>query len=222
MNRILHLDARAMDWAHIHALVNHFPVILAVMGALAVVLAVVRGQRGIWLYATVSLTLAAVTVIPTYFTGQPAEHALNRPWYVARDAIQTHEDAARISALLVVLAGLIALFAWRRLVRYPREVRMPGSLRAALVVTSLAAALSIGYASWLGGRIVHDAPALQGPAPAGFVPPGAPVPPPSASIPPRAPLADSAPTGTPAGPLPTGPLPTGRAPASSAPVLPRP
>lgn len=171
MDRFFPLGARAVDWAHVHILLNHFPVILAVVGALAIVLAMVRGQRGVWLYATVSLTLAAVTVIPTYFTGQPAEDALNRPWYVVRGAIHTHEDAAKIAALLVVLAGLVALFAWRRLVRYPREVRMPGSLRAALAATSLAAAVSISYAAWLGGRIVHDAPVLKAPAPAGYVPP---------------------------------------------------
>jgi uncharacterized membrane protein len=172
VEQISQLGARTVDWPHVHIMINHFPVILATMGALAVLLAVVRGQRGIWLYATVSLTLAALTVIPTYFTGEPAEEALHRPWYVARGAMHTHEDAAKISAILVLLAGVVALVAWRRLVRYPREVRMPGGLRAALVVTSLAAAGAIGYASLLGGRIIHDAPVLQGPAPAGYVTPG--------------------------------------------------
>jgi uncharacterized membrane protein len=178
--------ARSVDWPHVHILLNHFPVILTVMGTLAVLLALLRGQRGIWLYGTVSLTLAAVTVIPTYFTGQPAEHALNKPWYVAPGAINAHEDAAKIAALLVLLAGFIALFAWRRLVRYPREVKMPGTLRIALVLTSLAAAISIGYASWLGGRVVHDAPALQGPAPPGYVAPDART---TLTAPPQAPVA---------------------------------
>ena len=153
-----------MDWDLIHTMISQFPVVLVVTGALAVLLATVRGRRGIWLYATASLTLAAVTLIPAYFTGPPAEHPSRRPWYVALGGIHTHEDAARLAALLGVLTGLIALFAWRRLVRYPREVRMPGSLRSALLVTSLAAAISIGYASWLGERMGHDAPALPGPA----------------------------------------------------------
>lgn len=172
MDQISQLGARTVDWPHVHIMINHFPIILATMGALAVLLAVVRGQRGIWLYATASLTLAALTVIPTYFTGEPAEEALHRPWFVARGAMHTHEDAAKVSAILVLLAGAVALVAWRRLVRYPREVRMPGGLRVALVVTSLAAAGAIGYASLLGGRIIHDAPVLQGPAPAGYVMPG--------------------------------------------------
>ncbi len=193
MDRIPFLGARAVDWPHVHIVVNHFPVILAMMGAFAVLIAVVRGQRAIWLYGSVSLACAALAVIPTYFTGQPAEHALNHPWYVARGAIHSHESAAKISALLVLLAGLVAVFAWRRLVRYPREVRMPASLRTALVITSLAAAAAIGYAWWLGGAIVHDAPVLQGPAPAGYTPLDAAVPAsavPSAAAPaPPAPIA---------------------------------
>ena len=159
------LDAH-MDWAHVHILINHFPVILVTVGALATVLAVLLQRRGVWLYATVSLTLAGITVVPTYFTGEPADHALNDPWYVAKQAIDVHEQAAKISALLTLLAALIAMVAWRRLVRYPREVRMPAGLRTAIVVTSVAAAAGIGYTSWLGGRIVHDAPGLAGPRPA--------------------------------------------------------
>jgi uncharacterized membrane protein len=171
VEKIALLDGRTIDWPLVHIMINHFPIILAVTGTAALLLATFRGQRASWLYGTISLALAAVTVIPTYFTGAPAEHALARPWYVPRGVIHTHEDAARISAILVVVAGLVAVVAWRRLVRYPREVRMPGALRASLLLTALAASGSIGYASWLGGRIIHDAPVLRGPRPPGYAPP---------------------------------------------------
>ena len=176
-----------MDWAHIHIMVNHFPVILAVTGAAAAVLALLRQRRGLWLYATVSLTLAAVTVVPTFFTGEPAEETLHRPWWAVRGSIGQHEQSALISAVLVGLAGLLAAYAWRRLVRYPREVALPGGLRTAVLVTALAAAGSIGYTALLGGRIRHDAPALRGPAPAGVAIPAAgalPLSPPSSPYPP--------------------------------------
>jgi uncharacterized membrane protein len=149
-----------MDWDHVHIMINHFPVILAVTGMAAALLGLIRGKRGVWMYATASLTLAALTVIPTYFTGAPAEHALNKPWWLARGTIHSHEESALVSAALVVLAGLVAAFAWRRLVRYPREVTLPGGLRASVVITSVVAAAAIGYTSLLGGRIRHDAPAL--------------------------------------------------------------
>jgi uncharacterized membrane protein len=198
VDKIAFLNARTVDWPLVHIMLNHFPIILTVAGTAALLLATFRGQRASWLYGTISLTLAAVTVIPTYFTGAPAEHALNRPWYVARGAIHTHEDAARIASILVVIGGLVAVVAWRRLVRYPREVRMPGALRTALLVTALAASVSIGYTSWLGGRIVHDAPVLQGPAPAGYVRP------------------DSTPRLAPAPPTPA----TAATPAATSPVTP--
>jgi hypothetical protein len=70
------------------------------------------------------------------------------------------------------LAGLVAIFAWRRLVRYPREVTLPRGLRLAVVITAVAAAGMIGYTSLLGGYIIHDAPGLQGPAPARVGPTG--------------------------------------------------
>ena len=159
------MNSYVPNWPHIHIMINHFPVILAMMGALGAILGVMRSRRGVWLYTTASLTLAAITVIPTYFTGEPAEHMLNRPWYLSRTSIHTHEDAALIAAVLVGLAGLVSLIAWRRLVRYPRELSLPGGLRTAVVVTAVVAAVAIGYASLLGGYIIHDAPGLAGPAP---------------------------------------------------------
>lgn len=159
------------DWPHIHILINHFPVILAVMGALVALFGVVRSRRGVWLYATASLTLAAITVIPTYFTGEPAEHGLGKAWYLSRASIHSHEDAALVASLLVGLAGLVSVVAWRRLVRYPRELSLPGGLRTAVVITAVLAAVAIGYASLLGGYIIHRAPGLAGPAPAQRVAP---------------------------------------------------
>ena len=97
--RALHMRAFAMrpDWPHIHIMINHFPVILVVMGTLAALLGMFRSRRGTWLYASATLTLAALTAIPTYFTGEPAQHALNRPWYVARTSIHSHEEAALVA-----------------------------------------------------------------------------------------------------------------------------
>jgi uncharacterized membrane protein len=166
-----------MDWAHIHIMLNHFPIILEIVGAAATIVAIMWPRRGTWMYAAASLTLAGLTVIPTYFTGAPAEHLLNRPWYVVRGAIHNHEEAALISAILVGVVALIAAFAWRRMVRYPRETSLPGALRALLLAGAMIATAHIVYTSLLGGRIVHDSPILQGPRPAGIpAPPPRPLP----------------------------------------------
>ena len=162
-----------LDWPHIHIAINHFPVILAVVGTASALIGLVTGRRGFWLYGVASITLAALTALPTYFTGGPAEHALNHPWFVARDAIHEHEDSALISTILLGLAGVASAVAWRRIVRYPRELAMPGWLRSAVLLTAIAATASISYTALLGGAIVHDAPVLHGPAPAGVTLPPA-------------------------------------------------
>jgi uncharacterized membrane protein len=156
-----------MDWAHIHIALNHFPIILTVVGAAAALLATLAPRRGTWMYAAACLTLAGLSVIPTYFTGEPAQGELRQAWYITRASVHSHESAALISAILVGVVALMAAFAWRRMVRYPRETSLPGALRSALLVGSLVASAHIFYTSLLGGRIVHDSPILQGPRPAG-------------------------------------------------------
>ena len=78
-----------------------------------------------------------------------------------------------MATVLTGLAGLIAVVAWRRLVRYPRELSLPRSLRIGVLVTAVVAAAAMGYASLLGGYILHDAPGLASPGPAQRVVPPA-------------------------------------------------
>lgn len=165
-----------MDWVQIHLLLNHFPIVLAAMGALSAIVATIMKRRGIWMYAAVSLTLAGIMVIPAYLTGGPAEVVTRRPPSLAPDAIGAHQAAALVSAALVGVAALVGAFAWRRMVRYPRETSLPASLRAALLVSSLAAAGHLYYTALLGTRVVHGPDAVGGPAP---VDRGGPVVPPS-------------------------------------------
>ncbi|MEO7711720.1 MAG: hypothetical protein ABIV10_02235 [Gemmatimonadaceae bacterium] len=138
-----------MDPVRLHLLINHVPVVLALTGTFALVFAMFRARHGIRVYATASLALAAITILPTYFTGGLAARALAGP-FMPSAAVDGHQLLARAAALLIVVAGLVATVAWRRLVRYPRELRMPWSLRAALVVTALSAAVAATSAVLLG------------------------------------------------------------------------
>jgi hypothetical protein len=144
-----------IDWVMVHLVLTLFPAALSVTGALAALLALGRARRGIWLYATVSLTLAAIVVIPAYFSGGLAETTVVGPRYGDPAIVRTHAYASRIAAVLVVVAGLVAVVVWRRLVRYPRELRLPGALRTSLVVSALAAAAAVGYSWALGASVVH-------------------------------------------------------------------
>jgi hypothetical protein len=155
------VTGRTIDWVMVHLVLTLFPAALSVTGALAALLALGRARRGIWLYATVSLTLAAIVVIPTYFSGGLATTTVVGPRYTDPALVRMHAHAARIAAVLVIVAGLVAVVVWRRLVRYPRELRLPGVFRTTLLVSALAAAAAVGYSWALGASLVHH-PATRG------------------------------------------------------------
>lgn len=139
-----------MDPVRLNVLVNHVPVVLVVTGTFAIVLAMFRARHGIWMYATASLTLAAVAMLPTYFTGGLAARALGGPFMAAVTPPEAPPLLVRVASILIVVAGIVAAVAWRRLVRYPRELRMPWTLRSAAVATALAAAAAVTSVALLG------------------------------------------------------------------------
>jgi hypothetical protein len=67
-----------MDWIFAHLVVNHFPIILAVVASLAAVVAAVSGRDGAWRYAIATGLLAAVAAPIAFLTGQQGRRSPNR------------------------------------------------------------------------------------------------------------------------------------------------
>ena len=164
-----------LTWPYVHLLINHFPVVLATMGFFAVLSALVTGRRGLWLYAMGTLTVAGLIIYPVHFSGDEASHALRAVWYIKRDAVHVHDDAAGITMLVTLLAGVVSGYGWWRALKR-RDESIPGWIRAAVAIGAIAVFGSASYASFLGGKIIHEAPVLElqtAPAglPAGIVAP---------------------------------------------------
>lgn len=160
-----------MDPAYLHILINHFPIILAVIGAAAAVLSVFVRGRSTWIYATASLTMAGLLAYPTVFTGQRAEDSLRPMWYVAKGTMHTHEDAGEIAMYVLIVTALISAYAWWRATRrYLRENEAiaPGWLRAAVIVGGLASAGTAGWAAKQADPILHYSPRLPHPSAPGI------------------------------------------------------
>jgi hypothetical protein len=155
-----------MDAAYLHILLNHFPVILAVMGTLSALLALSIQKRGLWVYDAASLTIAGVLVYPVLLTGHAAEEIVEKRWYASRDAIKAHEEAAELATWITLGAGVLAAYAWHRAARpRHREDRFPGSLQVLLTVAGLAASGALGNAAYQSGFIVHKAASPPGTVP---------------------------------------------------------
>ena len=158
-----------------HLVINHFPVILTLVGAAAALVALVVRKRGAWLAATAMLTLAGVSVVPTYLTGESAQERIEDAWYVSRDVIHEHEEAGEWALWIVGAMGMVSAYAWWRA---RREAALDGGLpiwlRAVVVVAAMFGASTVYVTAKRGGEIVHRSPQLQPTAsPPALVPGGA-------------------------------------------------
>ena len=167
----------ALNAEYLHIIVNHVPIILSGVGTAAALLALVVQRRAVWLYALASLTIAGASAYPVMLTGHAAEHVMKKVWYVDKDAIDEHEDAADVATWALIAAGVVSGVVWWRLARArdPFGTCIPPRWAQALVlVTALAGTGTVAYAAYEGGLIVHGAKLLQTPPPGVTAPSSAP------------------------------------------------
>jgi uncharacterized membrane protein len=165
-----------LTWPYVHLLINHFPIVLATVGLISVLGALWLRHRGLWLYAMGTLTAAAVTVYPVHFTGDQADHALRDPWFIKRGVIDAHDDAATVAMIIILITGVVSAYGWWRALRR-RDESIPAWIRGAVLAGALAGFGAISYTSFLGGKIIHEAPVLGLPAAPAGLPPGIATPP---------------------------------------------
>jgi MFS family permease len=149
-----------MSTVHMHLLLNHFPVIGAVIGLLLLAFAAWRGGPEL-LRATFALyVLLAVVAVVVYLTGEPAEDAVEKLPGFSDALVERHEEIALISTIAMGIAGLLALVA---LFVQRKRVLPPWVARGGVVVGIGVVAL-MGYTANLGGQIRHTE--IRGPTPA--------------------------------------------------------
>ena len=143
-----------MNWAHVHLMINHFPVI-GVLGALLVFgYGLVRKSDEVKLLGLGLFVLIALTTIPVFLTGEAAEKVvkdLNLPG-VTESYIGDHEEFASVALTLIEILGVVALGG---LFLFRRSGMLPQWYRALVLVIALAAAGVVGFTANLGGEIRH-------------------------------------------------------------------
>ena len=154
-----------MSWPFLHTMINHFPIVLAAVGALAVLLAAMIQRRAIWVYALSTLTLAGATIYPAWASGSRAAKAVHKAWYIAPGVIHTHSAAADITLWIVGVTGLLALIALSTMIRTREAVSPARVLRVLVGLGALASICAVSYTGYLGGKIVVESSILESPTP---------------------------------------------------------
>lgn len=146
----------AMTWEYLHLIVHQFPIVLAVAGAAMGLGGWAAGRTELERYGVLSVLLAGVAAVPSYYTGLAAADTAVRRTFVQPGVVEHHRTWATWAAVLLVSAGAFAGFSlWQ-----PED----GRLRRFVLLAGLAAAGLTGYAAWLGGQIVHGSAPEPGPA----------------------------------------------------------
>ncbi|NJB86783.1 putative membrane protein [Lewinella marina] len=138
-----------MNAADLHLILNHFPIIGAFFGVAFMGYGYYTKNETILSAAKVVFIFIALMTIPVYFTGEPAEHAVEELGGFSHDQIHEHEDAAVWGFVAVLIVGALSGFSlWKQ--------RNPGWLNAAILVAGLITLAIMAYVGYEGGQIRHQ------------------------------------------------------------------
>ena len=155
-----------MDLAHVHLLLNHFPVIGTIIAFGLFLLGLASKSDDLKRASLVIFLGISLVTIATYISGngaaakickadQPEDPCRNPA--VSRALIQAHESAALVAFGFMEITGALA---WLGLWQFRRRARVPGWNLSAVLVFSAVTLLLMAKASNLGGNVRH--PEIRG------------------------------------------------------------
>jgi uncharacterized membrane protein len=142
-----------MNGAHLHLVLNHFPVIGLLLGLIILAVAQLRHNHDLARTGMFALVAIALITIPVYLTGEPAEEIVEHVPGFSEEILERHEWAALIAIFLTEIVGILALVG---LVAYRPPKELPGWFLPALLFVCLVAVGWVGWTSSVGGQISHE------------------------------------------------------------------
>ena len=142
-----------MNWAHVHLMINHIPVLGTAFGTLLLAFGLVKKSEEIKRVSLGIFFIIAVAALPVYFTGEPAEEIVEHLPGVDEPILEEHEESALISLIAV---GILGIFALGALWRYRRADAVPKRLIIAGLIISIVVCGLMAWTADLGGKIRHS------------------------------------------------------------------
>ncbi|HEU4649260.1 MAG TPA: hypothetical protein VFS33_09390 [Gemmatimonadales bacterium] len=140
--------------AHLHLVLNHIPVLGTMIFAPLIILwGLIRRSRDITHVGLLLTVLLALTAIPIYLTGEPAEEQLENQAWFDKNRVEAHEERAEGGLIAVLVTGAIAI-GGLGLARGGRPFR--SGVTVAVLVGLVVSAVLFALAALDGGQIRHD------------------------------------------------------------------
>ncbi len=98
-----------MNLAHLHLVLNHFPIIGAIIGLSLFVGSLVGKNEDLKRASLIIFAAVALLALPTFFSGIGAQAAVRKDPTVPADLIERHQGAAILALFLMEITGALAL-----------------------------------------------------------------------------------------------------------------
>ena len=141
-----------VNWAHIHLILTHVPVIG--VGAILAFLLIgnVRRSREIKWASWQLFVALAVASVAVYLTGSPASHQMRELPGISREVIHRHSRAADFAFWGLELLGVLCLAA---LVKFRNTAEVPARFANALLALAFVVFILMVWTANLRGKIRH-------------------------------------------------------------------
>jgi len=145
-----------LNLAHLHLLLNHWPIIGTFIGLALLLVAVFAHSNDIKHVGFGVFAFLALGSIPVYLSGNAAAEA-TRDMGFSANLVDTHEGAALLALLFIELTGLVALVELFRFTRHGDPPVRKGLSKGMSAVLALAicTAILMAVAGTTGGDIRH-------------------------------------------------------------------
>jgi uncharacterized membrane protein len=138
--------------AHVHLLVNHFPIFGSIFMLILFSIALVfkngfLQKLSLWFLAGIALATAV-----TYISGEVAASAVEELPQSLDEMITLHDQAAVYGLVLMIIAGIVSLGG---IILYRKRPVLPLYMRISVLVVLLLSVVVMIYVGFLGGQIMH-------------------------------------------------------------------
>ena len=142
-----------MNAAHIHLMINHFPIILPFIAIITRIIAHVIKSDSMRRYARGILIVGAITSFIAMQSGERAEEIVEELPGISETYIHNHEESAEIFSVITYIAGGIACIALWADIKRKSYAQVIIEIAIVLSVVSLFYAQKTGTS---GGEIRHE------------------------------------------------------------------
>lgn len=143
-----------MNFAHLHLLLNHFPIIGTIVALGLFLISMVGKNQDLRRASLIIFAAMALIAIPTFFSGTGAQGAIKKLPGVSETLIERHQGAAMLALLFMEITGGLSLVGLWRSQGSSSPARWNWSLSAVLLFSVVTVGL-MSRVGTTGGDIRH-------------------------------------------------------------------